>query len=685
MARHVPETAATHEGTLAGWQLAIVATMSHAPLIVAWVAIPGAFQFGHVVAMPLVYVLGGFALLCAALAFTSMARRVRHPGGLYALVTHGLGPAIGLGVAGVVLISYLGSLVSLYAVFGLVLSGLSVDILDVNLPSEIAAVLGVIAVSLLSMVRLRRVIWLLGGLLVAQIVVLVWFDVRALQLPMASEDFTAPLHPGWLFSGSFGVALCFAVTAFIGLDTSLNFVRDVREPRRSVPRAAYVAGIVMTTASALSAWAVGAATSGQARAAVAPDDVATTAGTTGQSLFTLIARIVGPEEAPGVARLIMFTLLLATVGTAVVLHKAVNRQLSGLAMDGVLPAAFRLGAPGVWHVRAVVPALAAIGAVAVIATDDRVYALWLGLVSGLGITGALALTSVGALVWFLRSDEDESELRGWEFRAVAGAVAAVVTGFVFIFGLLRLSSVFPPADGRPSWLLAALIGAAFTAGLVAAAMLKASRPAVYASIGRFRSNNDDSDAKEPAVSGATWEPRFSTGVPGVPGVPLDAVPAQSRPPAAEQYAPSPSAPAPSAAAPYGAAPTSPAPSYGAAPTTPAPSYGAAPTSPAPYAPELPPSAPYAPQAVPPAAAPLGPAPTSPAPYAREPYAPEPSSPAPFASEAAPFAPEAAPYASEAAPYASEAAPYASEAAPYASEAAPPGAGPDNHSWWGHRA
>ena len=59
--------------------------------------------------------------------------------------------------------------------------------------------------------------------------------MRALQLPMASEDFTAPLHPGWLFSGSFGIALCFAVTAFIGLDTSLNFVRDVRTPARSVP------------------------------------------------------------------------------------------------------------------------------------------------------------------------------------------------------------------------------------------------------------------------------------------------------------------------------------------------------------------------------------------------------------------------------------------------------------------
>ncbi|MFB9318128.1 APC family permease [Cryptosporangium minutisporangium] len=502
--------------------------MSHAPLIVAWVAIPGAFQFGHLVAMPLVYVLGGIALLCAALAFTSMARRVRHPGGLYALVSHGLGPAAGLGVACVVLISYLGSLVSLYAVFGMVFSGLVFDIFDVDMPGEIAAVLGVALVSLLSTIRLRRVIWLLGGLLVAQFVVLIWFDVRALQLPMASEDFTAPLHPGWLFSGSFGIALCFAVTAFIGLDTSLNFVRDVRQPARSVPRAAYVAGILMTSASAFSAWAVGAATSGQARAAVAPDDVATTAGTTGQSLFTLVARIVGPESAAGVARLIMFTLLLATVGTAVVLHKAVNRQLSGLSLDGVLPLSFRLGAPGAWHVRSVVPALAAIGAVAVIASEDRIYALWLGLASGLGITGALALTSVSALVWFLRSGvEDEAELGSWEGRAVAGAVAAVVTGFVFVFGLLRLSSVFPPAGGRPSWLLGALIGAAFSAGVIAALMLKAGRPDVYASIGRFRLD-DDADAAPQAQYDAAPQAQY------------DAAPqAQAAP--QQQFAPTPQA------------------------------------------------------------------------------------------------------------------------------------------------
>ncbi|MFG1928463.1 APC family permease [Cryptosporangium sp. NPDC048952] len=483
MARHLSEPA-THEGTLAGWQLAIVATMSHAPLLVAWVAIPGAFQFGHVVAMPLVYVLGGIALLCAALAFTSMARRVRHPGGLYALVSAGLGPSIGLGVAAVVLVSYLGSLVSLYAVFALTLSGLSVDLIGVDLPGEVAALIGVVLVSLLSMVRLRRVIWLLGGLLAAQAVILIWFDVRALQLPMRDGDFTAPLDPGWLFSGSFGIALCFAVTAFIGLDTSLNFIRDVRTPGRNVPRAAYLAGLIMTTASAFSAWAVSAATSGQARAAVAPDDVASTTGTTGQSLFTLIGRIVGPEAAPNVARLIMFTLVLAVVGCAVVLHKAVNRQLSGLALDRVLPPVFLLGARDAWLVRAGVPALAAIGAVAVIATGDRIYALWLGLASGLGITGALALTSISALFWFLRSDEEETEVGGWELRAVAGAVAAVVTGFVFVFGLLRLSSVFPPAGGRPSWLLGALIGTAFVAGVTWAAVLRARRPAVLAGVGR---------------------------------------------------------------------------------------------------------------------------------------------------------------------------------------------------------
>ncbi|TQS40334.1 APC family permease [Cryptosporangium phraense] len=450
--------------------------------------------------MPLVYVLGGITLLCAALAFTSMARRIRHPGGLYSLVSHGLGPAAGLGVAVVVLISYLGSIVSLYAVFGLTFSALFTDAFGHDLPVEVSAVAGAVVISLLGLVPLRRVIWLLGGLLTAQIVVLLWFDVRALQLPMQHEDFIAPLHPGWLFSGSFGIALCFAVTAFIGLDTSLNFVRDVRRPGRSVPFAAYLAGALMTAASALSAWAVGAATSGQARAAVAPDDVAATAGTTGQSLFTLIGRIVGPEHATGIGRLIMWTLLLATVGTAVVLHKAVNRQLAGLSGDGVLPSSFGLGTRG--PVRLIVPAIAAIGAVAVVATGDRIYALWLGLASGLGITGALTLTSIGAVFWFLRTGEGETGVGGWEVRVVAGALSTVVTGFVFVFGLLRLTSVFPPAGGRPSWLLAVLIGTAFVFGVVTALVLRSTRPSVYASIGRASGSADPGPGVEPSGPGA---------------------------------------------------------------------------------------------------------------------------------------------------------------------------------------
>ena len=125
----------------------------------------------------------------------------------------------------------------------------------------------------------------------------------------------------------------------------------------------------------------------------------------------------------------------ATVGSAVVLHKAVNRQLGGLAGDGVLPPAFRLGARG--PVRLIVPAVAALGAVAVVATGDRIYALWLGLASGLGITGALTLTSIGAVFWFLRTGEGETGVGGWEARVVAGALSTVVTGFVFVF-LLEL-------------------------------------------------------------------------------------------------------------------------------------------------------------------------------------------------------------------------------------------------------
>lgn len=477
MARH-GETSAP--APLSGWQLAIVAAMSHAPLIVAWVAIPGAFQFGHVVAMPLVYGLGGATLLCAALAFVAMARRVRHPGGLYALVSRGLGRPVGLGTAAVVLVSYLGSMISLHAVFGLIASGLLDDMWGVNLPARYAALLGVVLVTSVGALPMRRVVWALGGLLLIQLAWMVWFDVHALRLPTTHSDLVAPLDPGWLFSGSFGIALCFAVTAFIGLDTSLNFVGDVQNPRRSVSLAAYLAGGIMTAASAFSAWAIGSATGGQARVAVTPDLARTAAGT-GQTLFELLARIVGVDSVVAASRLVMLVLLAATVGTGIVLHKAVARQLSGLAGDGVLPASFRIERRSRWG--ALVPVLAAAGTWAVVSTGDRIYPLWLGLAGGLGITGALALTSVAAVSWFLTSDDDSS-LVGGESRLVAGAVAAVVTSVVFVFGMTRLTSVFPQAAGRPWWLLPLGISVAFGGGLLWTLVLRVARPAVYASIGR---------------------------------------------------------------------------------------------------------------------------------------------------------------------------------------------------------
>jgi amino acid transporter len=391
-------------------------------------------------------------------------------------------------------------------VFGLTASGLFADIWGIDLPARFAALIGVLVVTLLGALRLRRVVWVLAALLVAQFAVLIWFDVKALRLPLPHTDLTAPLDAGWLFSGSFGIALCFALTAFIGLDTSLNFAADVRRPARSVSRAAYIAGGLMTLASALSAWAIGAATGGLAQVAVTPD-----VGGSGVTVFEMLARMVGPQAVSGYARLIMFVLLLATVGTGVVLSKAVGRQLSGLAGDGALPETFSVYAErhSFWS-RALVPVAAAVGTFAVVSTGDRIYALWLGLAGGLGITGALSLTSIAAVVWFLRNDEEETGLVGWEGRAVAGALAAVVTAVVFLFGLTRLTSVFPATAGRPDWLLSTLIAVVFAAGLVWAAVLRRKRPEILASVGRFAAEPAAEQLAPPYRPTYTYPPASSS-------------------------------------------------------------------------------------------------------------------------------------------------------------------------------
>ncbi|GAA3383342.1 APC family permease [Cryptosporangium minutisporangium] len=481
------------------YHLVALLITAHAPLTLLWAVVPTALQNGKVVATPLIFALAGLILLGFVLGYSGLARRVRHPGGLYVQVVRGLGRPVGLGAAAVTLLAYTGLVAGLYGFFATVFVALVDSLFGVVLPAAVGLLLCVVSVLALGVVPLRIVVRLLLGVVVGQIAVVLAFDLGAFTEAAGSEVSFTPLDPGWILSGSFGVALVFAVTAFVGSEAGATYSDELTDPQRAIPKATYISYAVTTAVLVVSAWAVS--------VAVGPEQAPLQAAALGAAFLpAVVASIVGAGAAGTVTNLLLGVLLVGLLATGVTLHNATSRQLAGLARDGVLPAPLaipRLGGAPPWRTALIQPVVAGLIALFALFSEQKVLPLWLVVGSGLAATGVLTLASAATVVWFLRGVADEDGFFGWEGQVVAGFFSIVTTGFIFLYGVTRVREIAPGSPPVAAWLVGVLIGGVFGTGVVVALVLQATRPAAYATIGQDQAQATGRTPAEPPPTAGT--------------------------------------------------------------------------------------------------------------------------------------------------------------------------------------
>ena len=81
----------------------------------------------------------------------------------------------------------------------------------------------------------------LGFLLIVETSLLMIFNVATLARSGHGGPAARGVSPSQVFSGSPGIALLFAVTCFIGFEATAIFGEEARDPRRTIPRATYLA------------------------------------------------------------------------------------------------------------------------------------------------------------------------------------------------------------------------------------------------------------------------------------------------------------------------------------------------------------------------------------------------------------------------------------------------------------
>jgi len=449
-------------GRLGTGSIVFMVIAAAAPLTVVGGNVPLAIAGGPGPGAPVGFALASLILLVFAVGFVTMTPHVPQAGAFYAYATRGLGDRMGTGTAAVALVAYTAIQVGVYGYLGWAvndaLAGFGAGF---SAPWWVWSLAGLAIVALLGYRHIELSSKVLGAALVLEIAVVLVLDAvifaRGGAHGVNAESFT----PHAAFSGPLGIAVLFALTGFIGFEATAVFRDEARSPDRTIPRATYLAVLIIGGFYTLSCWALvlGAGTgqvSSVARKAVDGG---------GNMLMDTAQRYVGTALTD-----IMQVLLLSSLFACVLsFHNVIARYTFTLARRGLLPA--RLGtahprhhSPSTSSLVQTGTALLLVVGCALLGLDPLVgvFGSMAG-VSTVGMVTLMLITSVAVLVFFARNP-GIARGRAWQTR-----IAPVLAVLGLLSGMWLVLSNFTLVTGGgliASIALAAVPLAALAAGIL---------------------------------------------------------------------------------------------------------------------------------------------------------------------------------------------------------------------------
>jgi amino acid transporter len=444
-----------------------------APLTAVVGATPAAFAFGNGAGVPGAFVLAGILYLLFSVGFTAMSRHVGGAGAFYTYITHGIGKPAGVGGALMALVTYSAVQIAVYGLFGLFMAGAMAPILELPWWAWSFAALAIVHVCGQRNIAFSGAI--LGVCMIAEIAILLLLDIGIVLSGGGPEGFgITSFSPETVFAPGLGVALVFVVGSYIGFEATAIFGEEAENPEKTIPRATYVAVLLITGFYAFSTWAI---VQFYGPTAVQP----TAAAGLETFYFTATDSILGPW-ASQVMNILLITSLFACVLS---FHNTLNRYFFALGREGL---AFKLlGKVHPMHGSPYVAGMLQSGIAAVVlvlfilagADPYTVVFSWMSALAVIGILTVQALVSV-AIILFFRKVKTTS--RTWTtliaptlgLVGLLGALGLVINNLSLLSGSESLIvKSFPYLI-----VLVGLVGAAF------AMQIRKAKPELYASLGK---------------------------------------------------------------------------------------------------------------------------------------------------------------------------------------------------------
>jgi amino acid transporter len=450
-------------GRLGPTAIVFMVVAAAAPLTVVAGTFPIGISAGNGAAFPGSYVVCTAVLLLFAVGFTAMARHIRGAGAFYTYIAHGFGRHVGLGAAFLALLSYTAVQVGVYGYVGAAINDLITSHGGPSVPWYLSALAMMAVVATLGYRHIELSGKVLGVLLICEVGIVMVINVAVIGRGGSPDGLsTAALHPGNFFSGAPGIALIFALAGYIGFEATAVFRDEARDPARTIPRATYVALLLIGGFYALSSWTMVSAWGDEGAVQMATDNPAT-------MLTETATRYVG-SVAGDLVQIFLITSLFAALLS---FHNVLTRYIFSLGNTRALPewcgrSHVRHASPYIASVVQTVSALAVVVAAVVTNLDPvtQVFTWFVGAAS-VGIVVLMTLTSAAVVVYFRRTKLDT---RPWH------TVIAPSLGFVGLAILSAMTAVNLPLLVGGSDTLAAIIGVLLAGAFLGGAAVAVLRP-----------------------------------------------------------------------------------------------------------------------------------------------------------------------------------------------------------------
>jgi amino acid transporter len=320
-----PVAGAAARRNLSTGKVVVLVIAAAAPLAATIGNAPLALSTPAALAMPGAFVLVGLTLLCFAIGYVALSREIVSTGAFYTQVGQGLGKPAGVITAYSAVAAYGAYTIGMGAAFGYFASLLSREI-GYELPWQGCAVAGILLIAFLGYRSLDLSARVLVYFMLAEFGILLVFDA----LVLAEKGLAAlPLdvwQPANILRPEIGAVIPFVVVCFIGFEAAALYGEETKDPRHSIPRAAFLSLAVIAAFYMFSAWIIiGAAGTAEVQQLAVRES--------GNMLFALYNTYGGPALTAVLGILLVASLLASFLA----LHNAASRYLFALASDHLLP------------------------------------------------------------------------------------------------------------------------------------------------------------------------------------------------------------------------------------------------------------------------------------------------------------------------------------------------------------